>query len=193
MFDFLQGELARKGPTDAVVAVNGVGYLLSISVQSYAALPAQGAVKLLVHVHSNDSGTRLFGFVDERERAFFRLLIGVSGIGPMLALTLLSHEQPPAIAARIKAGDVKGLTRIKGIGTKTAERLILELKDKVVAEPGAVEIADQERLLIQALSSLGLEPVDAAARARATLKAHPSEKQVEQLLRHALQARVAGA
>ena len=192
MFDFLDGELARKGPTEAVVAVSGVGYLLSISLQCFAALPSSGRVKLLVHVHTNESGTRLLGFVDERERALFRLLQSVSGVGPSLALSLLSHEAPDALAARIRSGDVKGLTRIKGIGTKTAERLVLELKDKVVVEPGASVVADQERLLTQALESLGLEPDDAAARAREATRALPQETRVEVLLRHALRARAAG-
>ncbi len=192
MFDFLEGELARKGPTEAVVAVNGVGYLLSISVQCFTALPPSGRVKLLVHVHTNESGTRLLGFVDERERALFRLLQSVGGVGPAMALALLSYEPPDALAARIKSGDVKGLTRIKGVGTKTAERLVLELKDKLVVEPGASATADQRRLLVQALESLGLEPADAAARAKEAARALPAETSVELLLRHALRVRAAG-
>ena len=192
MFDFLEGELARKGPTEAVVDVNGVGYLLSISLQCFAALPASGRVKLLVHVHTNESGTRLLGFLDERERGLFKLLQSVGGVGPSMALSLLSHEAPEALAARIKAGDVKGLTRIKGIGKKTAERLVLELKDKVVAEPGASAVADQERLLVQALESLGLEPADGSARAKEAARALPQETRVEFLLRHALRTRAAG-
>jgi Holliday junction DNA helicase RuvA len=192
VFEFLDGELARKTPTEAVVDVNGVGYLLSISLQCFTALPERGRVKLLVHVHTTESGSRLVGFIDERERSMFRLLQSVGGIGPNVALALLSHEMPAALAARIRAGDVKGLTRIKGIGTKTAERLVLELKDKVVAEPGAIAVADQEQLLVQALESLGLDPADATARAKAAAKALPKEERVEVLLRHALRARAAG-
>lgn len=189
MFEFLNGELARKGPTEAVVDVHGVGYLLSISAQCYAALPARGAVRLLVHVHSNDAGTRLFGFLEERERALFRQLQSVSGVGPAVALNLLSHEPPDALAGRLRAGDVKGLTRIKGIGTRTAERLVLELKDKV--DPGlAVTLPEShEELLAQALRSLGLDPNEAHERAHAVCVAHPGEKRVEVLLRAALKSR----
>ncbi len=189
MFDFLEGELARKAPTEAVVAVNGVGYLLSISLQCFAALPPGGKVRLLVHVHTSDSGTRLFGFQDDAERALFRKLQSVTSVGPALALTLLSHEPSAALAARIHAGDVKGLTRIKGIGTKTAERLVLELKDKVAVEPGAGARIDEEGLLVQALESLGFDGQEATGRARAAVKALPDEKRVEVLLRHALRPR----
>lgn len=192
MFDFLRGEVARKGPGEVVVDVNGVGYLLSISAQCYAALPARDSVTLLVHVHTNDSGTRLFGFVEELERALFRQLQGVRGIGPAVALTLLSYETPDTLAGRIRAGDVKGLTRIKGIGTKTAERLVLELKD-VVAQGLAVTLPpSQEEALSKALQSLGLDVGEATARTRAVLAAHPADAPLEQLLRAALKSRSAG-
>ncbi len=191
MFEFLKGELARKGPSDAVVEVHGVGYLLAISLQCYTALPASGPVRLLVHVHTTDSGTRLFGFLEESERALFRLLQSVRGIGPSVALTLLSHEPPEALAGRIRQGDVKGLTRIKGIGTKTAERLVLELKDKVGSGVITGLPASHEELVAQALQSLGLDAAEAAARARAVVQAHPAETRVEALLRTALQGRTA--
>jgi len=192
VFDFLRGELARKTPSEAVVDVNGAGYLLSISLQCFVALPERGPVQLLVHAHVSEAATRLFGFLEERERALFRVLQSVGGVGPGLALTLLSSEPAPALAARIAAGDVKGLTRIKGIGTRTAERLVLELKDRVAAEPGAVAAGDRESLLVQALQSLGLDRADAAARARSTARALPEEGRIEALLRHALRARSAG-
>ncbi len=192
MFDFLRGEVARKSPGEVVVDVHGVGYLLSISAQCYAALPTRGAATLLVHVHTNDSGTRLFGFVDEQERLLFRQLQGVRGIGPSVALTLLSHETPDALAGRIRAGDVKGLTRIKGIGTKTAERLVLELKD--VVAPGLIATlpASQEDSLLRALQSLGLDSGEALARTRAVLAQHPADASLEVLLRAALKSRSAG-
>ncbi|MBM4016238.1 MAG: Holliday junction branch migration protein RuvA [Planctomycetes bacterium] len=192
MFEFLKGELARKSPTEVVVDVHGVGYLLSISAQAFAALPARGAVQLLVHVHATDAGTRLFGFLDERERALFRLLLTVSGVGPAVAQNLLSHEPPDALAGRLRAGDVKGLTRIKGIGTKTAERLVLELKDKVATGLAPAVADGHEELLAQALRSLGLDAGEAAERARAVVDAHPGEQRVEQLLRVALKSRSAG-
>ena len=191
MYDFLKGELARKGPTEAVVDVNGVGWLLSISAQCFAALPTRGSVTLLVHVHETESSTRLFGFLDEQERAFFRLLQSVRGVGPAVALTLLSHEPPEVLTGRLLAGDVKGLTRIKWIGSKTAERLVLELKGKVDASRAAPLPAGHEELVVQALKSLGLDAGEAAERARAVVKANPEEKRVELLLRAALKSRSA--
>ncbi len=192
MFEFLKGELARRSPTEVVVDVNGVGYLLSISAQAFTALPLRGTVQLLVHVHTSDAGTRLFGFLEERERALFRLLLTVSGVGPALAQNLLSHEPPDALAGRLRAGDVKGLTRIKGIGTKTAERLVLELKDKVAVGIAPSAATGHEELLAQALRSLGLDAGEAQERARAVVAAHPGETRVEQLLRVALKSRSAG-
>jgi len=116
----------------------------------------------------------------------------VSGIGPRLALQLLSTYNGPRLARALAEKDVNALKQVSGVGKKTAERLVLELKDKVVVEPGASAVADQERLLIQALESLGLEPEDAAARARDATRALPQETRVELLLRHALRARAAG-
>lgn len=192
MFDFLRGEVARKGPGEVVVDVNGVGYLLSISAKCGERLPSRGSVTLFVQVQTNDAGTRLFGFIDEPERLLFRQLLGVRGVGPAVALTLLSHETPDALAGRIRAGDVKGLTRIKGIGTKTAERLVLELKN-VVAEGLAVTLpASQEESLLKALQSLGLDSGEALARTRAVLAAHPADASLELLLRAALKSRSAG-
>jgi len=192
VYDFLKGELARKGPTEAVVDVDGVGWLLSISAQCFAALPPRGAVTLFVHFHwTETSGPRLFGFVDEQERVLFRTLQSVSGVGPAVALALLSHEPPDVLAGRIRAGDVKGLTRIKGIGSKTAERLVLELKEKVGAGLAVTLPAGHEELLVQALKSLGLDASEAGERARAVVQAQPDEKRVEVLLRAALKSRSA--
>ena len=186
MFDFLEGDLARRAPNEAVVACGGVGYLAAISLESFKALPEHGRVRLLIHVHTSDAGVRLFGFVEERERLLFRKLISVSGVGPALALTLLSNLPPAELAIRIVEGDVKTLTRIKGIGTKTAERLILELKDKLTVEPGIAATSAPEQLLEQALESLGLDGSEAAALARATVKGSVGETRLELLLRTAL-------
>jgi Holliday junction DNA helicase RuvA len=192
LFEFLKGELARKSRCEAVVDVNGVGYLLSISAHAAEALPKQGIVVLLVHVHTTEAGTRLFGFVDERERSLFRLLLTVGGVGPVIAQSLLSHEPFDALAGRIRAGDVKGLTRIKGIGSKTAERLVLELKDKVLPGTAPAAAEGHEALLVKALQSLGLDAGEARDRARAVVAAHPGETREEQLLRLALKSRSAG-
>ena len=186
MIEFLEGDLVRKTPTEAVVRCGGVGYLASISLKSFAALPASGAVRLLIHWHESDSGTRLFGFASEGERQMFRTLQSVRGVGPALALTLLSHETPELLAGRIRAGDTKGLTRIKGIGTKTAERLVLELKGRLDHVAAAPVASDHERTLVQALRSLGLPESEAEEKARGVLKSAAGETRLEVLLRLAL-------
>jgi Holliday junction DNA helicase RuvA len=191
MFEYLSGELARKSPTEAVVDANGVGYHLTISERCFRALPASGRVKLYVHVHhSEETGTRLFGFVDERERAFFRLLQTVRGVGPAMALALLSREPPEILANRLASSDVKGLKKIKGVGVKTADRLCYELKDKVVTTPGLV-VGDHVGELESALENLGLDPGEAATCARTTAQALPEERKVDVLLVAALKARAA--
>jgi len=183
VIEFLQGELVRKTPTEAVVECGGVGYLASISLKSFAALPASGPVRLLVHFHETETSTRLFGFASEGERQMFRTLQSVRGVGPAMALTLLSHETPELLAGRIRGGDAKGLTRIKGIGTKTAERLVLELKNRLDHVAAAPVAPEHERLLVQALKSLGLSESEAEEKARAVLKAAAGETRLEILLR----------
>lgn len=192
MLDFLRGELARRGAGEVVVDVQGIGWLLAVSAQCLAALPARGSVTLHVHVHASESGTRLFGFLEEAERALFRQLQGVRGVGPGVALALLSHEPPAALAARIRSGDVKGLTRIKGVGTKTAERLVLELKDELGALAAGAPASGSHALLARALENLGLDAAEAGERARAVLGELSGELPLDQLLRAALKRRGAG-
>jgi Holliday junction DNA helicase RuvA len=186
VIEYLSGELVRKAPGEAVVECGGVAYVASISLKGFEALPAGGRVRLLVHCHESESGTRLFGFAADAERRMFRTLLNVRGVGPALALTLLSHETPETLATRIKSGDVKGLTRIKGIGTKTAERLVLELRDRLDHVAGSPLAPEHEQLLVQALQSLGLADHEAAQRARAVVQAAAGETRLEVLLRLAL-------
>lgn len=187
MFDYLAGTLAKKAPTEVVVDCGGVGYLVHVSLHTSAALPAAGPVKLLVHVHQSENGQKLFGFWAELERSLFRLFQGVRGVGPTLAMNLLSHGAPEELVARLRAGDVKELTRIRGIGRKTAERLLVELKDRlpeVGAHPGPRR--RREDVLAQALVSLGLTPAEAGERALRVLKEAPDEERLEVLLRACL-------
>ena len=187
MFEYLAGELTRKTPTEAVVECAGVGYRLSISLQTFSALVDSGPVRLLTHAHYSENDQRLYGFATDSERKLFRLLQGVRGIGPALAMTVLSHESSEQIVQRLKSGDVTGLTRIKGIGRKTAERLLVELKDRLPQLTSA-PIGDPslESIVQQALGNLGVTPSEAADRARQVLAAHPGEQRVEVLLREAL-------
>lgn len=131
MITFLEGIIEEKEPTHVVLNVGGVGYEVVISLSSYDRLPALGAtVRVLTHDHIREDEHRLFGFMTADERRVFTLLLGVSGIGPKIALSALSGMTVREIKVAIKDGDVKRLSSISGIGKKTAERMVIELRDK---------------------------------------------------------------
>jgi len=193
MIAYLQGQLAEATPTQVIVDCHGVGYAVSIPVSSYDKLPAAGgAVKLLTyhHVNAQDGTQQLFGFATAPEREMFRLLISISGIGPKLACNILSSASVTSLRNAITTGDTKTLSALRGIGKKTAERLVLELQDKLggaESRPLAPSPTDQ-RLADAALAlvSLGFKPADAqksvlAAAAKLSPTAH-----VEELVRAAL-------
>lgn len=133
MIAFLRGKLAESFPHQAIVDVGGVGYAANIPLTTFDRLPQQGGdVKLLTHHHVTEREHTLFGFFTEDERDLFRLLIDrVSGIGPKMALSVLSGMPVPAFKEAVIRNDIAALARIKGVGKKTAERIVLELKDKV--------------------------------------------------------------
>lgn len=134
MIVFLHGILADKQPNKAVIDVSGVGYEAGISTQTFASLPATGSeIRILTYHHMTESEQRLFGFIDSTEMSLFEMLIKVKGVGPRLALTILSGMPAHDIAGCIARQDAVMLARTPGIGKKTAERLVLELKDKVNA------------------------------------------------------------
>ncbi len=132
MIEFLRGKLARKDPTAVVIDVQGVGYGAFISLSTYDRLPEAGAdVSLVTYLHVREDAMQLFAFIDDVERHMFRELMAVSGIGARMAMTILSGSGADALRAHVAAGDVGALTRIPGIGKKTAERIIVELRDKM--------------------------------------------------------------
>jgi Holliday junction DNA helicase RuvA len=133
MIHFLEGTLAEALPTQVVINVNGVGYLLFIPLSSFDKLPMPGQqVKMLAHMHVREDAMLLYGFMTDEERDLFRLLIThVSGIGPKVALSVLSGMSVPSFKAAVVEKDVAAIARIKGLGKKTAERITLELKDRV--------------------------------------------------------------
>ena len=132
MIASLRGALLEKRPNQIIVDVHGVGYDVSIPVSTYSALPDNGKeVTLKVHTHVREDAIALFGFLTAEEKMLFEKLIGVSGIGPKLAITVLSGLAAADLTNAIRGGDVQRLTRIPGIGKKTAERMVLELRDKV--------------------------------------------------------------
>jgi len=133
MIAFLRGKLVEALPTHAILDVNGIGYEVYIPVSSYEKLPKIGSeVVLLTHLSIREDAHVLYGFVTQEERDLFRLLINtVSGIGPKIALNILSGMSPVAFKGAVASGDVKALSKISGVGKKTAERIVVELKDKI--------------------------------------------------------------
>ena len=131
MIEYIKGELAELTPTYAVIDCSGVGYLLNISLPAYTRLEGQRNAKLLIHESIREDAHVLYGFIDEQERSLFRLLIGVSGVGANTARMILSSIAAPELEFVIATGDVNKLKNVKGIGTKTAQRIIVDLKDKI--------------------------------------------------------------
>ena len=191
MITHLHGQLAETSPTRVVVDCHGVGYEVFIPVSSYAKLPVAGAeVKLLTyhHVNSQDGTQQLFGFATPEEREMFLLLISISGIGPKLGCNILSSASIPSLRNAIAAGDTKTLSSLRGIGKKTAERLVVELKDKVGAvtgPTGRAPITSDPKLAdaAAALVSLGYKPADAQ---KAVAAVADKGATVEELVRAAL-------
>lgn len=132
MITHLQGKLVEKNPTDVVIDCNGVGYMLHISLNTYSQIPDKENLKLYTHLQVREDAHTLFGFSSLAEREIFRLLISVSGIGASTARTMLSSLTPQQVQQAIAGEDVATIQSIKGIGAKTAQRVIIELKDKIL-------------------------------------------------------------
>lgn len=137
MIALVRGELVYKSVDHVIIDTGGVGYRLFIPLSTFYALPDTGEVRLLVHTHVREDALLLFGFLTPAEREMFITLIGISGIGPKLALNILSHIPVTDLQGAVLAGDIKRLSTLPGIGRKTAERLVLELKDKIGAVGGS--------------------------------------------------------
>jgi Holliday junction DNA helicase RuvA len=132
MIAHIQGKLAEKTPTEVVIDCNGVGYHINISLHTYSLLPKTDFVKLFTHLIIKEDGHSLYGFVEKSEKEIFKMLLTVSGIGAGIARTMLSSLEPKQIIHALASGDVATIQSIKGIGGKTAQRAILDLKDKVL-------------------------------------------------------------
>ena len=142
MIAHLRGTLLEKHPNLVIVDTGGVGYEVTIPVSTYSSLPETGAeVQLHIHTHVREDALLLFGFVSAADKALFEKLITVSGIGPKLAVTALGGLTAPDLAAAIRDGSVEQLVRIPGVGKKTAERMVLELRDKLDLFPGIARAA----------------------------------------------------
>ena len=161
MIAHLRGKLISKHPNQAIVEAAGVGYEVNISIPTFSTLPALGTeVSLFIHTHVREDALSLFGFLRSEEKQLFEKLISVSGIGPRLAITILSGMPADAMIASIKGNNIGALTRIPGIGKKTAERMVLELRDKLdhfgVPAAGAAASPVEEDV-ISALINLGYQ------------------------------------
>ena len=196
----ISGLLRQVAPTYCVVEACGVGYQCSASTHTLSSLPPRGQeVTLLTHLWVKEDGVELFGFSTEQERRCFRLLIGVSGVGPRVALAILSDSTPDRLMLSLAAGDAKALTRAQGVGPKLAQRIILELRDKVsdedlsaefTAENGGIETvsgsvrSSAKSEAISALVALGYGQTDAAA----VIAPMEESLAVDELIRRALKA-----
>lgn len=132
MITHIKGKLVEKSPTSVIIEVNGIGYLINISLNTFSAIPDQESLKLYTHLQIKEDSHTLFGFYSRKEREIFRLLISVSGIGASIARTMLSSLSPVQIIQGISIGDSAMIQSVKGIGLKTSQRVIIELKDKVL-------------------------------------------------------------
>jgi holliday junction DNA helicase RuvA len=177
MIASLRGVLLEKHPNQAIVETGGVGYDVTIPVSTFTRLPDSGAaVTLRIHTHVREDAIALFGFLTQDEKAIFEKLIGVSGIGPKLAVTILSGLNAPDLINAIRRGEVERLVRIPGIGKKTAERMVLELRDKLPAitgeeapagsTPAADALSPVDQDVLSALMNLGCGRPQAEAAVR---------------------------
>ena len=197
MITFLRGKLVEALPTQVIVEVNGIGYEVLIPLSSFDKLPAPGGdLTLLTHLAVREDAHVLYGFMTAAERELFRLLIHtVSGIGPKIALNVLSGMNVTAFRGAVAGGDVKSLSQISGVGRKTAERIVVELKDKIGAA-GAWESASDKRALsaadqkindaVLALMALGFKQPDAHEAVRGSQAVLGDAATVEQLVRACL-------
>ena len=198
MIAFLEGKLVEKHPTEVVLEVGGIGYQVFIPASSFERLPEPGQpVRLFTYLYVREDALHLYGFINQEERTLFETMIQVSGIGPRLALAALSAMQPAELRDSIVSGDTALLTRIPGIGRKTAERMIVELRDRLSqlefarTAPLAGTTPEQAAAradALAALESLGLSRAVAEKRIRQVLRRHPHITSAEELIRLALRA-----
>ncbi|HEV3374090.1 MAG TPA: Holliday junction branch migration protein RuvA [Candidatus Acidoferrum sp.] len=194
MIGQLRGRLTGKRPNQVLVDVGGVGYLVQVPLSTYASLgELHTEVTLLIHTHVREDALALYGFLSSREKHFFEMLLSASGVGPALALKILSGMSVEELVPAIRGSDLARLTRIPGVGRKTAERIVVELKDKLEAvaveteRPAASSPAGIEADVISALVNLGYD----ARTAESTVgeaKREAGTANFEKLLRSALQA-----
>ncbi len=190
MISHIQGRLVEKNPTDVVIDCNGVGYSINISLHTFSELPTSENVKLFTHLIVREDAHILYGFSGIAERELFRLLISVSGVGPSTARTMLSSLAPEQIVDAIATNDLRTIQSAKGIGTKTAQRLVLDLKDKVLKVYGLSSISSEssntnKNEALSALETLGFARKQAEKVCDSIVKENP-QASIESIIKLAL-------
>lgn len=194
MIAFIEGALEILEPTHAILNVAGVGYEARISLNTYTALKGQSKVRLLTHLHVREDIQMLYGFISASEKHRFLDLIGISGVGPGTALTILSSLSPDDLQEAIVGGDVRTIQQVKGIGAKTAQRIILELKDKMgkdvqgLVAGGTLNSSPSaiREEAISALTTLGINKATAEKSVQKIIKNSNKILSLEELIKQAL-------
>lgn len=190
MITHISGRLVEKNPTNVVIDCNGVGYFIHISLHTFSLLPNEESLRLYTHLQVKEDSHTLFGFMEKMEREIFRLLLSVSGIGASTARTMLSSLHPDQIKQAIATDDVATIQSIKGIGAKTAQRVILDLKDKILKVfdgdlISSVQSNTSKEEALSALETLGFARKQAEKVCTSILKNEPNAS-VETLIKEAL-------
>jgi Holliday junction DNA helicase RuvA len=191
MYDHIEGELVSKSPAQAVIAAGGVGYRFSIPISTFAALPERGRARLLTYLHVRDDALKLFGFATEKERRLFVRLIGISGIGPGTAMAMLNGLSVDEFRRAVAAEEVSTLCGVKGIGRKTAERVIVELRRdmerELIEEPAARGAASSLTAdAVAAMIALGYTRSASEAAVLRAMEKVGRDANLEQVVRQAL-------
>lgn len=189
MYDFISGDVTEVSPVHAVLHTHGIGYYINITLETYSHIGSNRFETLYIYQHLREDTNALYGFYTREERAFFKLLISVSGIGPSSALKALASVPWNGIARLIANGDVDGFKKIKGVGPKTANQIIVELKDKVNLEPEEATSAPINAMVIddatKALVALGFPKAKAGSACKSIFHKDPSIP-VEALIKSAI-------
>ncbi|MBI3510404.1 MAG: Holliday junction branch migration protein RuvA [Bacteroidetes bacterium] len=191
MYDHFEGKLTLKTPTFAILNCAGVGYHLNISLHTFSALPENGSCRIYAHLAVREDALVLFGFAEEQEREIFRQLISVSGVGPSTARMILSSMSPDEVTQAIHSGNVAALKAVKGIGEKSAQRIIVDLKGKFSKDTGIASsvFASDHKMRDEALTALvtlGFAKNAAEKAVDRSLKTEGNAVSVEHLIKMAL-------
>ncbi|WP_282031311.1 Holliday junction branch migration protein RuvA [Winogradskyella eximia] len=190
MITHIEGKLVEKNPTDVVIDCNGVGYFINISLHTYSQIPDKEHLRLYTYLQVREDSQSLYGFSSKTEREIFKLLISVSGIGANIARTMLSSLTPDQVKEGIAGGDVDLIQSVKGIGAKTAQRVIIDLKDKVLKVYGIDELSlipnnTHKEEALSALDVLGFNKKQSEKVVDRILQVQP-DALVEQIIKEAL-------